>query len=151
MAGTFTQLYIHIIFAVKFRRRLIKSDIREDIERFICGIVRYRNHKVYSIYAMPDHIHILVRMKPNQSVSDLVREIKSNSSAFINSNRLSYERFSWQGGYSAFAVSDRGVAKVIAYIKNQEDHHRKRSFEEEYIEVLKDHKIEFDERYVFCR
>ena len=149
MANTFTQLYVHLIFAVKGRENIISSKFKDELYKYICGIVNVNHQKVYSINAMPDHVHILLSTKPNCLLSDLMRDIKASSSKWINDNKFVIGKFQWQEGFGAFSVSQSQVDKVIAYINNQEKHHQKLSFKEEYTGLLKSYKIEFDEKYIF--
>lgn len=149
MAGTYTQIHIHFVFAVDGRRCLVREHFREELEKYITGIVQKRNHKLLAIYCMPDHAHIFVGKRPTQSESDLMRDIKSNSSKFINEMGWVKGRFEWQDGYGAFSHSKSLVKKVINYILNQPEHHRKKTFKEEYLEMLKVYEIEFDEKYLF--
>jgi putative transposase len=149
MAGTYTQIHIHFVFAVDGRASLVHTHFREELERYITGIVQERNHKLLAIYCMPDHTHVLVGKRPSQSESDLVRDIKSNSSKFIHEKRWVKGRFAWQEGYGAFSHSKSQVKDVIAYILNQPQHHQKTSFQEEYREMLKRFEIVYDEQYLF--
>ncbi len=149
MANTFSQLYVHSVFAVKGRENIINAKFKDELYKYICGIVNKNNQKVYSINGMPDHIHILLSIKPNCLLSDLMRDIKASSSKWINEKRFVQGKFQWQEGFGAFSVSQSQVDKVIAYIDNQETHHKKLAFKEEYIGLLKSYKIEFDEKYVF--
>ncbi len=149
MANTFTQLYVHLIFAVKGRENIISSKFKDELYKYICGIVNVNHQKVYSINGMPDHVHILLSTKPNCLLSDLMRDIKASSSKWINDNKFVIGKFQWQEGFGAFSVSQSQVDKVIAYINNQEKHHQKLSFKEEYTGLLKSYKIEFDEKYIF--
>lgn len=148
MANTFAQLYIHIVFAVKGRANVIKEAHREQVQRYITGIVHNRKAKVLAIYCMPNHIHILVSINPTTLISDLVRDIKSNSTIFIKEQEF-VKNFAWQEGYGAFSVSHSQKDKVYKYVINQVEHHRKRSFKEEYLELLRKNEIEFDEKYLF--
>ena len=149
MANTFSQLYVHSVFAVKGRENIINAKFKDELYKYICGIVNKNNQKVYSINGMPDHIHILLSIKPNCLLSDLMRDIKASSSKWINEKRFVQGKFQLQEGFGAFSVSQSQVDKVIAYIDNQETHHKKLAFKEEYIGLLKSYKIEFDEKYVF--
>lgn len=149
MPNTFTQIYIHIIFAVKNRNALIKSEWEEKLYRYITGIVTNKNQKMMQINGMPDHIHFLAGMKPDCCISDLVREIKKSTVDYIKENKFTKFDFSWQSGFGAFSVSHSQIDKVIKYIINQKEHHRKKSFKEEYFEFLKKYNVEYDERYVF--
>ncbi len=149
MANTYTNLFIQIVFAVKGRQNLISPEVREKLHKYITGIVSNRKQKMYAVFAMPDHVHILVSMNPNISVSDLVRDIKAGSSKFINDHGLIRGKFNWQEGYGAFSYSKSSVDAVVKYINNQEDHHRKKSFKEEYLELLQKFEIKYDSKYVF--
>ena len=128
MANTYTQIYIHIVFAVQGRYNLIPKTIREELHKYITGIVQNRNQKMLAILCMPDHTHILVGMKPDISVSDLTRDIKAISSKFINDNRLLKGKFNWQVGFGAFSYSKSQIDSVVKYILNQEQHHKRKTF-----------------------
>ncbi len=149
MAHTYSQMYIHCVFSVKGRENIISKKWNEELYKYICGIVNNNQQKIYSINGMPDHLHILISIRPDVSFSHLIREIKASSSKWINTNKLVKGKFTWQEGFSAFSVSHSQLDKVIAYINNQEIHHQTKTFQQEYIEFLKSHKIEYDERYVF--
>lgn len=149
MANTYTQIYIHIVFAVQGRHNLIPKSIREELHKYITGIVHNRNQKMLAIFCMPDHTHILVGMKPDISISDLTRDIKAISSKFLNDNRFVKGKFSWQLGFGAFSYSKSQIDSVIKYILNQEQHHKKKTFKEEYFEFLKRFGIAYDEKYLF--
>lgn len=149
MANTYTQLYIHFVFAVQNRHSIIHESSRERIEKYICGIATKQKHKPLAVYCMPDHTHILIGLNPVQSLSDLMREIKSSSSAFISDEKLTTGRFNWQEGYGAFSHSRSQLNQVIGYIRNQPEHHHKKSFKEEYLELLSKFAVEYDERYLF--
>lgn len=149
MANTYTQLYIHFVFAVQNRASVIHEISRERIEKYICGIANKLKHKPLAIYCMPDHAHFLVGLNPDQSISDFMRDIKSSSSEFINNEKLVQGKFNWQKGYGAFSYSRSQLNQVINYIRNQPAHHKKRSFKEEYFELLQKFEVEFEERYLF--
>ena len=149
MPNTYTQLYIHFVFAVKYREALINLEWKERLLQYITGIVQHNNHKMLQINSMPDHIHILIGMRPNQAISALVQNIKTESSKWINDNGFSKKRFSWQEGFGAFSYSKSHVKNVIRYVQNQEKHHQKKSFQEEYLEFLKAFEVEYDEKYIF--
>lgn len=149
MANTYSQIYIQIVFAVKGRQNLIMKENREELHKFITGIVTNREQKLLSIFAMSDHVHILVGLKPNISISDLVRDIKAGSSKFINDSKWINGKFNWQEGFGAFSYSKSNLDNVIKYILNQEEHHKKRTFKEEYIDFLKKFEIEYNEKYLF--
>ena len=149
MANTYSQIYIQIIFAVKGRENLIKKEKREELHKYITGIVSNRDQKLLAIFAMSDHVHILVGMKPNIALSDLVRDIKAGSSKFINENKWINGKFNWQEGYGGFSYSKSHLDNVIKYILNQEEHHKKQTFKEEYHSFLEKFKIEYNEKYLF--
>ena len=149
MANTFSQIYIHSVFAVKGRENIIHKNMKDELYKYICGIVTLNHQKVYAINGMPDHIHVLISIKPNCLLSDLMRDIKASSSKWINLKKLIVGKFSWQEGFGSFSVSQSQLDKVIAYINNQEIHHRKSSFKKEYMGLLKSYTIEYDEKYIF--
>jgi len=149
LANTYSQIYIHIVFAVKGRQNLIRAEIREELHKYITGIITNRDQKLLSIFCMPDHTHLLIGLKPSISISDLVRDIKAGSSKFINDNKLIKGKFSWQEGFGVFSYSLSQIDTVIKYIQNQEKHHNKKSFKEEYIDFLEKFAVEYDEKYLF--
>jgi putative transposase len=149
MANTYTQLYAQIIFSPKGRQNLINSGIKSQIYKYITGIVKNKGQKLFIINGMPDHIHIFIGFSPDISLSDLVGTIKVNSTNFINENRLVPRKFSWQRGFGAFTYSKSQVSKVVNYIKNQEIHHRKKSFREEYLELLEKFDVRYKNEYLF--
>ena len=149
MAGTFSQIYIQVVFAVKSRDSLIHSSWEEELYKYISGIVRNKEQKMLAINGMADHIHFLIGMKPSCCLSDLVREIKKSSNVFINKKWGSKFKFQWQEGYGAFSYSHSNLDNVIKYILNQKEHHKKKSFKDEYMEFLKKFEIEFKDEYLF--
>jgi len=149
MANTYTQIYLQIVFSVKGRQHLVQKSWKDELYKYICGIVNGKGQKVYAIGGVADHSHILISLKANIAVSDLVRDIKANSSKWINEKGFIKSKFQWQEGFGAFSYAQSQLDRVIAYINNQEEHHRKRTFKEEYIEFLQDYQIDFDERYLF--
>ena len=149
MANTYTQLHIHTIFAVQYRRNLIVKEWKDKLYKYITGIIQKNGHKVLQINGVEDHVHILIGMNPNQSLSQLMKIVKKSSTDWINKQRLTKGKFKWQAGYGAFAHSKSQVPRVIKYIQNQEEHHKRKTFREEYIEILKTLDIEYDERYIF--
>lgn len=149
MANTYSQIYIQIVFAVKGRQNLITKEKREELHKFITGIVSNREQKLLAIFAMPDHVHILVGMKPNIALSDLVRDIKAGSSKFINDSKWINGKFNWQEGYGAFSYSKSQLDNVIKYILNQEEHHKKQTFKQEYHSFLEKFEIKYDKKYLF--
>lgn len=149
MANTYTQLYFHIVFAVKGRENLIAVKWKDELYKYISGIISNKNQKLMIINGMPNHIHLLIGTKPTCNLSDLVRDIKANSSKWINEKRFVKGKFEWQTGFGAFTVSQSGVNNVINYIKNQEEHHKVKTFKEEYIDFLKANEIDYNTEYVF--
>ena len=147
MANTYHQLYIQIVFAVKGRNNFIKETFREELQKYMAGIIKAKNQKLYSIYSMPDHTHLFVSMNPDMSISKLTGEIKSNSSRFLKEKGF-LNKFDWQDGFGAFSYS-KSQAKVVQYILNQPQHHKEQTFREEYLQFLKIFGIEYDEKYLF--
>ncbi|MHC0444483.1 IS200/IS605 family transposase [Flavobacterium sp. 3-218] len=150
MADTYSQLYVQIVFAVKGRQNLISQKWKDEIYKYITGIITNQKQKLIAINGMPDHIHILVGIKPNITLSDLVRDIKSNSSKFINEQKWTNGKFEWQKGFGAFSYSHSQLTNVIKYIENQEEHHKTKTFKEEYIAFLKLFDIDFKDEYIFA-
>jgi len=149
MAGTYSQIYVQIVFAVKGRDNVIRKDWQDDLYKYIAGIIKGKDQKPIIVNGAADHVHIFVGLRPSMSISDLVRDIKSNSSNFINDKKWVSGKFSWQEGYGAFSYGQSQVDAVYQYILNQEEHHRKHTFKEEYHEFLRKFQIEFDEKYLF--
>ncbi|MEO7530892.1 MAG: IS200/IS605 family transposase [Sediminibacterium sp.] len=149
MPNTYSQIYIQLVFAVKGRQSLIPKNHREELHKYITGIVQNREQKMLSIFCMPDHAHLLVSLTPAISISDLTRDIKAGSSNFINKNLWINQKFNWQEGFGAFSYSKSQIDSVIKYILNQEEHHKKISFKEEYIDFLKKFEIDYDLKYLF--
>ncbi|GGB05389.1 MULTISPECIES: IS200/IS605 family transposase [Mucilaginibacter] len=147
--NTYSQLYIHIVFAVKYRMALIEDTWAERLRMYITSIVQNQGHKLIAINNVPDHLHLLIGLNPNQSISEIVRIIKSDSSEWINKQKLANGGFQWQEGYGAFSNSRSQIDKVVNYIANQQEHHRKITFLDEYRKMLNDFNIEFDEQYIF--
>ena len=131
MPNTYSQIFIHIVFAVKGRQHFIKELFREDVQRYIAGIINNKKQKLYAIYCMPDHTHILLSIKPDIAISDLIRDIKSSTTSFIKEKNFANSTFSWQEGFGAFSYSKSQAETVVEYILNQPLHHRKRTFREE--------------------
>ena len=136
MANTYTQIHIHAVFAVQNRLSLISKKWEERLYQYITGIVQNNGHKMLAINGMPDHIHILFGMRPVQSLSDIMQDIKGDSSKWINNNRFVAGRFSWQEGYGAFSYSKSSLGSVVLYIMSQKEHHRERTFNDEYLKLL---------------
>ncbi len=147
--STYSQIYIHVVFAVKGRQSLIQPDWEEQLYRYITGIIKNKGQKMIAINGMPDHIHFLIGMRPNCCLSDLVREVKKSSNSFIKENGLSNFHFNWQEGFGAFSYNHSQLGAVANYIHNQKEHHKKRTFKEEYIRFLKKFAVEYDEKYLF--
>ncbi|MDR0691804.1 MAG: IS200/IS605 family transposase [Prevotellaceae bacterium] len=149
MANTYTQIHIHGVFAVQNRISLIAESWREELYKYITGIVQNHGHKMLQIGGMPDHIHILFGMRPEESLSNLMRAVKGESSEWINKRRFVMGHFSWQEGYGAFSYSRSHLSNVIKYIANQSEHHKKRDVVAEYVEFLKHFGVEYNEKYIF--
>jgi REP element-mobilizing transposase RayT len=149
MPGTYSQIYIQVVFAVKGRENLIGKAWKEDLHKYIAGIIKGKEQKSIIVSGMPDHIHAFIGLKPSMSISDLVRDIKNNSSKWINDNRLIKGKFQWQEGYGAFSYSHSQIENVYNYILNQEEHHKIKTFREEYVEFLKKFEIDHREKYLF--
>ncbi len=149
MANTYTQIHIQAVFSIQDRSSIIRESWKNELYQYIAGIIQNQGHKLLAINGMPDHIHIFFGMSPTQKLSDLMQDIKGDSSKWINQKRFAKGRFSWQEGYGAFSYSKSQVNPVIEYIKNQEIHHHRKSFIEEYIEFLDRFEVPYDERYIF--
>jgi len=149
MAGTFSQIYIQVVFAVKGRENLIHKEWKNELHKYIAGIIKGKGQKSIIVNGMSDHIHAFIGLRPSMAISDLVRDIKNNSSNFINNKSLVKGKFSWQGGYGAFSYSHRQIETVYNYILNQEEHHRKKTFREEYLQFLKEFDVPYEEQYLF--
>jgi putative transposase len=149
MANTYTQLYIHNVFAVDFRQALIKSDWEEELFKYITGIVQELDQKMIAINGVPDHVHFLIGIKPTCKLADLHREIKKSTNDFIKEKKFTRTKFNWQEGYGAFSVSHGHLDRVAKYIMNQKEHHKKVTFKKEYLGFLKDYKVEYNEKYLF--
>lgn len=149
MSGTFSQIYIQVVFAVQNRESMIQPSWEEELYKYISGIVRNKEQKMLAINGMPDHIHFFIGMKPSCCLSDLVREIKKSSNDFIKEKKLSKSKFNWQEGYGAFSYSHSQIDSVIKYIMKQKEHHKKQTFRDEYLDFLKKFAIEFKEEYLF--
>ncbi len=149
MAGTFSQVYIQYVFAVKGRENLLQKPWREEVFKYIAGIVKEKNQKPIIINGVADHVHALVGLKPSMNMSDLIRDIKNNSSNFINEKKFLRGKFSWQEGYGVFSYAHSQIDAVYQYILNQEEHHKKKTFKDEYNEFLKKFEVDFDAKYLF--
>jgi len=149
MANTYSQIYIQVVFAVEGRHSLIVPEHNDELQKYITGIVSARRHKLIAINNMPDHLHLLVGLRPDAALSELVRDIKANSSRLINGKRWVKGRFSWQEGFGAFSYSRSHLGAVIRYIENQQKHHARKSFLDEYTALLDGFEVEYDQRYIF--
>ena len=149
MPATFSQIYIQVVFAVKGRQNLISNSWKTELHKYIAGIVAGKQHKSIIVNGMPDHIHAFIGLKPSMAISDLVRDIKNNSTNFINDHGFVKGKFSWQEGFGAFSYSRSHIDRVYKYILNQEEHHKKKSFRTEYIEFLNAFDIPYNEKYLF--
>ena len=148
MANTYAQLYVQMIFAVTNRQNLIIEPFREELQKYMKGIVEQKNQKLFAIYCNPDHTHVFASMKPDKSVASLVNDLKSNSSSFIK-KRFGLNNFSWQSGYGAFSYSKSQVPVVADYVNNQFEHHKIITFREEFLGLLDEFEINYDEKYLF--
>jgi putative transposase len=149
MPSTFTNLLYHIVFSTKQREPLIIENLREELYKYIGGIIRGEEGILIEIGGIDDHIHLLVKIKPSISISEMLNKIKANSSKWVNENNKSPRRFQWQEGYAAFTVSESQVPPVREYIQNQEDHHKRISFQDEFIALLEKHGVSYDPRYIW--
>jgi putative transposase len=149
MAGTFTQIHIQLIFAVHGRTNLIVDPWREELYKYMIGIVSGKRQKLLIVNGMPDHVHLFIGMTPTIALSDLVRDLKNNSSAFVNKHRWLSGQFRWQAGYGAFSYSHSQIDTVCRYVANQQRHHSRKTFREEYVEFLEKFMISYDERFLF--
>ena len=149
MANSYTQIYLHVVFAVEGRQNLIAPAHNDELQKYITGIVTAQKHKLIAINNMPDHLHLLIGLRPDAALSDLVRDVKAGSSKFINDKRWVMGRFSWQEGFGAFSPARSQLDTVISYIQNQQKHHAKKSFRDEYQELLEKFGVEYDPKYIF--
>ena len=149
MANTYTQIYLHVVFAVEGRQNLLKPEHNDELQKYITGIVSGQKQELIKINNLPDHLHMLVGLKPDIALSDLMREVKAGSSKFINEQHWVRGRFSWQEGFGAFSCSRSQLGTVIRYIENQQKHHAGKTFREEYVELLERYGVEYDPQYIF--
>jgi putative transposase len=150
MAGTYSQIYIQVVFAVQGRQNLLHKDWREEVFKYMAGIIKNKGHKPIIVNGVEDHVHLFLGLKPAMALSDLMRDVKNNSSNFINDHHWVKGRFCWQEGYGAFSYSHSQIENAYNYILNQEEHHGKQTFKDEYIGTLKKFEIEHDEGYLFA-
>jgi REP element-mobilizing transposase RayT len=149
MAGTFSQIYIQYVFAVNGRENLLLPQWRDEVFKFMSGIIKGKNQKPIIVNGVSNHVNVFAGLKPSMCISDLIRDIKNNSTNFINDQKFLRNKFSWQEGYGAFSYSHSQIDDVYQYILNQENHHKKKIFREEYLEFLQKFEIEYDEKYLF--
>ena len=149
MAGSYSQIYLQYVFAVKGRQNLLQKPWREEVFKYISGIIKGKNQKPIIVNGVSDHVHVFVSLKPAMPIPDLIRDIKNNSSNFINENKWVKGKFSWQEGYGVFSYSHSQIDRVYRYIENQEAHHEKKTFKDEYIDFLEKSEIDYDDRYLF--
>lgn len=149
MANTYTQIHVHFVFAVKYRQAVIHTNWKNDLYKYISGIIKNNNHKVLAINGVSDHVHVLIGIRPAQSISELMKSIKQNSSKWINENKFTNIHFEWQEGYGAFSYSKSQLSAVADYIEHQEEHHKKKTFKEEYINFLEKFEVDYDEKFIF--
>ncbi len=149
MAGSYSQIYVQYVFAVKGRQNLLQKPWRDEVFKYISGIIKGKNQKPIIVNGVSDHVHIFVGLKPAMNLSELVRDIKNNSSNFINEQKYIKGKFSWQEGYGAFSYAHSQIEQVYRYILNQEEHHKAKTFKEEYIDFLQKFEVEYDEKYLF--
>jgi len=148
MANTFTQIYLHLVFAIQNRISLIQPGWKDELYKYITGIVQNNSHKLIAINGQSNHLHIAIGYKPHQLIPDLLQDIKSYSSKWINEKKFVKGKFNWREGYGAFSFSHSHLDRVVKYINNQEKHHKRQTFQEEYIQLLKKYEILFDEKYI---
>jgi putative transposase len=149
MANTYTQIHIQCVFAVKYRQALIRPEYKERLQQYITAIVQNNGHKMLAINSMPDHLHLFFGFRTNQSLSDLMRLVKGESSEWINTEKFTPSKFNWQEGYGAFSYGRSQIRKVAEYIANQEEHHKKLTFLDEYQILLKKFEFDYDDKYIF--
>lgn len=149
MANTFSQIYLQFVFAVKHRESLIARKHKEELHKYITGLVQNRKCKMLAVHCMPDHAHLFVGWKPTILISDFVKEIKVESNEFINDKKWTNGKLGWQEGYGIFSYSHSHIDAVVKYILNQEIHHQRKSFKQEYQDFLKKFDIPYEEKYLF--
>ena len=149
MAGTFSQIYIQVVFAVQGRETLLQKPWCEEVFKYMAGIIKRKNQKPIIINGISNHVHLFIGLKPAMALSDLVRDVKNNTSNFINDQKFVRSKFSWQEGFGSFSYAQSQIGQVYQYILNQEKHHLRKTFKEEYLEFLQKFEIEYDEKYLF--
>ena|SRR5687767_12809806 len=149
MSNTFSKIYIQTVFAVKYRQALIASSWEDELQKYITGIVQKQGQKMIALNGTADHVHLLIGMKPNCDLSILMREVKRSSTQFVQEKKFTRHKFQWQGGFGAFSYEEESLDRVINYIHNQKEHHKKQTFKDEYCALLQKFKIEYEEKYLF--
>lgn len=149
MANTYHQIYVQAVFAVKYRKAVIKKEWKEEFQGVIGNLINERNCKTLIVNGVEDHMHCLIALRPVVSVSDLMQHVKAKSSKYLNDRQVTRSRFEWQDGYGVFSYSHNDLDRIYKYIANQEEHHRKELFHDEYLALLKEFNIQYDERYLF--
>jgi putative transposase len=149
MPNTFSQIYLQFVFAVKHRQSLIPAAHKEELHKYITGLVQNRKAKMLAVHCMPDHAHVFVGFKPTVLIADFIKEIKVESNEFINDKKWMKTKFSWQEGYGVFSYSHSHIDRVVKYVLNQEQHHRKKTFQQEYVDFLRKFEIPFEDRFLF--
>jgi len=149
MANTYTQIYLHLVFSPMGHENVIPAKHKEELQKYTTGIIQNRKHKLLAINYMSDHVHIFIGYQPSQALPDLLRDIKANTSKFINENKWLPGRFQWQEGYGAFSYGHSQINDVIQYINTQEEHHKKASFKDEYLRLLEKFEVDYDPKYMF--
>jgi REP element-mobilizing transposase RayT len=149
MAGTYSQIYIQAVFAVKGRKNLLQKPWRDDVFKYMSGIIKAKNQKPIIVNGVENHVHLFIGLKPSMAISDLVRDVKNNTTTFINEQKFIRNKFSWQEGFGSFSYSHSQIDRVYRYILNQEEHHRKKTFKTEYIALLQKFEIDFNVKYLF--
>lgn len=149
MADTYSEIHIHFVFATQFRNALIADNWESRLYEYMVAIIHNHGHRVLAVNGMSDHVHVLIGHRPEQGISDLARIVKSSTSKWINEEKLTFSKFAWQAGFGAFSYSKSDFPKVINYIKNQKEHHKKSGFKEEYLKILKGFDVDFNPEYIF--
>ena len=149
MANTYSQIYIQVVFAVHGRQNLLAKEWRQEVFKYMAGIIKNKGQKPIIVNGVEDHVHVFVGLKPSMALSDLIRDVKNNSSNFINENRWAKGKFNWQEGYGAFSYGHSQIEAVYNYIQNQEAHHVKQSFQDKYLDLLKRFEVDYDTKYLF--
>ncbi|MBX2923555.1 MAG: IS200/IS605 family transposase [Chitinophagaceae bacterium] len=149
MPNTYTQLHVHFVFAVKYRAALIQPDWNERLHKYITGVIQNNGHKMLAINSVADHLHYFAGINPNQSISQLMQFVKGDSSEFVNQQGFTKRKFQWQSGYGAFSNSHSQIDAVVKYIMNQQEHHKKKTFKDEYLKMLSDFRVDYNEKYIF--